>query len=298
MKNNLIQKQPIMSKVIYSLIPIYLFSLYFYGIYLLFLTLIVFFFGFFTEFIFEKIKGKKVSEALFVTCLLFTLSLPPKTPWWIAMIGIIFGVAIGKEIFGGFGKNIFNPAILARLFVYISFPNLMKGFIKSTNFGLTVDSITAATPLKAIKAGESFSTIKLLLGFNPGSMGESCIILILIALIYLIITKTASWQIIVSTIASAALLTVFLDLINIPNDFSSINYMLSGSILFVAVFMATDPVSAPKKIISKWIYGSIIGFTAIIIRTFSFPEGTSFAVILGNSFASLLDELFTKKVKE
>ena len=298
MENNLIQKQPIMSKVIYSLIPIYLFSLYFYGIYLVFLTVIVFVSGFFTEFIFEKIKGKKVSEALFVTCLLFTLSLPPKTPWWVAMIGIIFGVIFGKEIFGGFGKNIFNPAILSRLFIYLTFPNQMKGFIKSINFGLTVDSITAATPLKMIKAGESISTIKLLLGFNPGSMGEGFVILILLALIYLVVTKTASWQIIVSTIASAGLLTVFLDLINIPNDFSSINYMLSGSLLFVAVFMATDPVSAPKKNISRWIYGSIIGFTTIIIRTFSFPEGTSFAVLLGNTFASLLDELFTKKVKE
>jgi Na+-transporting NADH:ubiquinone oxidoreductase subunit B len=249
-----------------------------------------------TEFIFEKIKGKKVSEALFITCLLFTLSLPPKTPWWIAMIGIIFGVIFGKEIFGGFGKNIFNPAILSRLFVYLTFPNQMKGFIKSTNFGLTVDSITTATPLKAIKAGESINSIKLLLGLNPGSMGETCIILILIALAYLIITKTASWQIIISTILSAGLLTFILDLLNIPNDFSSINYMFSGSLLFVAVFMATDPVSAPKKIISKWIYGSIIGFSTIIIRTFSFPEGTSFAVLLGNTFAPLLDELFTKKV--
>ncbi len=298
MKNNIIQKQPLMRKVIYSLIPIYLVSFYFYGIYLLFLTLIVFFFGFLTEFIFEKRQGKKVSEALFVTCLLFTLSLPPKTPWWVAMIGIIFGVMFGKEVFGGFGKNIFNPAILARLFVYITFPNQMKGFIKAANFGLKIDSLTAATPLEAIKAGKAFETIKLLLGFNPGSMGESFIILILIALIYLIITKTASWQIIVSTIASAALLTVFLDLINIPNDFSSINYILSGSLLFVAVFMATDPISAPKKIISKWIYGCIIGFSTIIIRTFSFPEGTSFAVLLGNTFASLLDELFSKKVNK
>ena len=288
----LVQKQPMMRKVIYSLIPIYVFSFYLYGLNLLLLTVLVFTAGFFTEFIVERTREKKVSEALFVTCMLYLLSLPAKTPWWIAVIGIVFGVLFGKEVFGGFGKNIFNPAIVGRLFVYISFPNNIKGFADIPGMALNFDSTTAATPLEIIRNGGSIDVLKLLFGWHPSSMGEGCIMLIILAGVYLIFTKTANWYIIVSTLISAIMLSFGLDLLNIPKALPALPSLLSGSFFFVAVFMATDPISAPKKNLSRIFYGIIIGSVTILVRTYSlFPEGTSFGVLIGNTFASLLDEI-------
>ena len=288
----LVQKQPMMRKVIYSLIPIYVFSFYLYGLNLLLLTVLVFTAGFFTEFIVERTREKKVSEALFVTCMLYLLSLPAKTPWWIAVIGIVFGVLFGKEVFGGFGKNIFNPAIVGRLFVYISFPNNIKGFADIPGMALNFDSTTAATPLEIIRNGGSIDVLKLLFGWHSSSMGEGCIMLIILAGVYLIFTKTANWYIIVSTLISAIMLSFGLDLLNIPKALPALPSLLSGSFFFVAVFMATDPISAPKKNLSRIFYGIIIGSVTILVRTYSlFPEGTSFGVLIGNTFASLLDEI-------
>jgi len=292
------QPQKMMRKVIYSLIPVYLFCFYLYGLRLIWLSFFVFFFGILTEFIFEKFQGKKVSEAVLVTCMLFLLSLPPKTPWWIASIGIIFGILFGKEVFGGFGRNPFNPAIAGRLFVYIAYSGFMQsGWLEFGKFSLWPDSVTAATPLMQIKNGVSFDFFKLFFGFHAGSMGEGFIFLIIIAGIYLIATKTASWEIIISTLFTGVILTLIFYLFKIKTVMFPVELLMSGSFLFVSVFMATDPVSAPKNIISKFIYGIIIGSVAVLIRTFSgnFPEGTSFAVLFGNTFASLLDEIFVKK---
>lgn len=292
------QKQIMMRRVIYSLIPIYLFAIYLYGVRLLWLSVFVFGAGIFTEWIMEKRRNKKVSEAVLVTCLLIVLSLPPQTPWWIAVIGTVFGVLIGKEVYGGFGRNIFNPAITARIFIYITFANIMtSGWIKPGGFG--VDTISTATPLEMLRAGEHLSNFNLFFGLRAGSFGESSILLILIAAVYLIWTKTASWRIMLSTFGSAAILTSALYLAGIDSAMPPIQALMSGSLIFVTVFMATDPVSAPKKHSSQWVYGIIIGVTSILVRTFSlFSEGTSFGVLMGNTFASLLDQInFKKKVK-
>ncbi len=297
MYNDLFQKQPMMRKVIYSLLPIYLFAGYMYGWRLLFLTGIVFSAGIVTEYIFEKLRKKKVTEAVLVTCMLYLLSLPPLTPWWIALIGIVFGVIFGKMVFGGFGRNTYNPAITGRLFVYISFPNRMT-YDWSTfgNFGIGMDALSGATPLSILREGGSIDIVQHLLGFRPGSMGESPIILIVLAGIYLIWTKTASWEIITGYFTSAMLLSLGLYLFDAPYAMEPVSAMISGSVLFVLVFMATDPISAPKRTPSKWVYGIVIGMTTVIIRTFSlFPEGTSFGILLGNTFAPLLDEIFTRK---
>ncbi|MCG8570032.1 MAG: RnfABCDGE type electron transport complex subunit D [Spirochaetes bacterium] len=294
------QKQLMMRKVIYSLIPIYIFALWLYGIRLLFLSALVFPAAIFIEYIMEKRNKKPVSEAVLVTAMLFVLSLPPKTPWWIALVGISFGVLFAKEVFGGFGRNPFNPAICGRLFIYLTFPNEMTlNWQNFGNFGSNFDAVTSATPLGLLQQGESINLLNHLLGFRIGSMGEGLVLLIIAAGIYLIWTKTASYEIIVSTIGSAFLLHLIFQYTGVPNALPAIPAMLSGSLLFVAVFMATDPISAPKKNQSKWIYGILIGCSIVIIRTFSlFPEGTSFAVLLGNTFALLFDEIFTKKVKK
>lgn len=291
------QKQVMMRRVLLALIPLYLMAIFLYGWRVLYLGAIVFAVGIGTEYIFERYRKKKVSEAVLVTCSLYLLSLPAHTPWWIAALGILFAVAIGKEVFGGFGRNIFNPAISGRLFVYISFPNqLQSGYLTPGGFGIGADALTSATPLGLIRNGETFDQLMSFLGVRAGTMGESSVPLIVLAAIFLIATKTANWRIILATIASAVCMTLAFELAGFSQALPVLPAILSGSIVFTAVFIVTDPVSAPKKKASQWVYGILIGLVAVLIRTFSlFPEGTSFAVLLGNTFASLFDETFTKK---
>lgn len=304
------QKQAIMRRVVFALLVLLAFSTYLFGWRVLGVNAIVLALGILTEYVFEKVRGKKVSEAVLVTCLLYGLSLPPGVPIWVAAIGIVFAVAVGKEVFGGFGRNIFNPAITGRLFVYISFPTIMQrswvapripGFFESV-FGVqsVTDALSGATPMHILRTAgeESLSFWHLFFGFRLGSIGETAVWLVVAAGIYLIVTKTAQWRLILSTFLSAALLSVIFFLTNITALVPHLA-MMSGSILYVCVFMATDPVSAPNKPASQWLYGLIIGGTTILIRTFSgFPEGTSFGVLLGNTFASLIEEIMPAKKKK
>ncbi len=309
------QKQKIMRKVMYSLIPVYLFSVYLYGWRVLAISLVVLFCGVLAEYIMTKRRNKKVSEAVFVTCFLFILSLPPTTPLWIAAVGIVFGVIIVKEAFGGFGRNIFNPAIGGRLFIYITFPSILAlSWMIPGAFGqsgvLAVDAISAATPLQEFRQGIIPEFSNLLFGFRSGSIGESSILLILAAAIYLIVTKTANWRLMLSTLVTGYLLSfIFITTGLVPGiDPSAYTFMqelyiallfiMSGSFFFCLVFMCTDPVTAPNKAPAQFIYGALIAVITILIRTFSlFPEGTSFAIIVGNTFASFLDEIMPKKKK-
>lgn len=293
------QKQVMMRRVIYALIPIYAFAFWAYGWRLLLLSLVVFAGGILAEWMMERRLKKKVSEAVLVTCMLFTLSLPPNTPWWIALVGIVFGVVIGKEVYGGFGRNVFNPAIVGRLFVYITFPNQMTAlFMDPGSFG--ANAMTSATPLSVMRESGSIPLLDLFLGNHPGSMGEGPIFLIILAGAYLLYTKTASYRIVCASLLSAGALVFLLDMSGVSNALPSLASILSGSMLFVIVFMATDPVSAPKKPRAQWVYGTIIGVSTVLVRTFSlFPEGTSFGILIGNTFASLIDEKMPqpKKVK-
>lgn len=284
-----------MRRVLLSLVPIFLFAGYLYGLRLLLLIAVVFPAGFICEYVFEKQKKKKVTEAVFVTCSLYVLSLPPDIPWWMALIGIVFAVVVGKEVFGGFGRNPFNPAIAGRLFIYVTFPIfLTSGWITPGNFG--IDAVTAATPLALLHQGKSVDIISLLSGIRPGAFGESQIVLILLAGAYLAVTGTASWVTMLSTLGSALVLTFCLDFFGAPGASKTLPMMLSGSFLFVTVFMATDPVSSPKKPLAQLFFGIIVGATTVLIRTFSlFVEGSSFGVMVGNTFASLLDEITEKK---
>lgn len=294
------QKQPMMLKMLYALTPILLFSIFAYGLRVIWLGFWVFLTAILVEYLFEKRRNKPVSQAVLVTAMLFLLSLPPSVPFWVAVIGIAFGIAFGKEVYGGFGRNVFNPAIVGRLFIYITFPLYMTtGWLKPSLFGL--DATTSATPLQILRNGEGVNMWNLLLGWRAGSLGEAPVFLILLAAIYLIWTKTANWRLMVSTYGSAVLLTFLLDVFNVAKALPILPAIVSGSLLFVTVFMATEPITAPKKIKSMWIYGIIIGFSGVIIRTFSlFSEGWSFAILIGNMFAPLLDEIIkdkkTKKV--
>lgn len=295
MLENVFMKQKMMRRVLLALVPVFLFAGWLYGTRLLVLAAVVFPAGFLCEYVFEKRRNKKVSEAVLVTSMLYLLSLPPDTPWWVALVGIAFGVVFAKEVFGGFGRNVFNPAIAGRLFVYLTFPLLVAGgWVTPGGFGL--DAVSAATPLESLHAGTPVDIIPLLTGIRPGSMGESQPVLILLAGVFLMLTKTASWITMLATLASAALLTFALDIANVPRAIDTLPALLSGSLLFVAVFIATDPVSSPKNPFAKLAYGIIVGVTAVLVRSFSlFPEGTSFGVLVGNTFAPLLDEIMEKK---
>ncbi len=257
--------------------------------------------------------GFKITESLFVSCTLFALSLPPTIPLWIAAVGIAFGIIFGKMIFGGFGRNIFNPAITARAFVYISFGGvpMTASFIGNATqismfpagFGSWIsqaDSVSAATP-PLITGGEA-SLLELFLGFTSGSFGgETSAILILLGGLYIIFKKAANWKIVVASLGSFLLLqSIFwasgLQIATesgLKGAADPLTALLGGSFLFAAFFMITDPVSSSQTTdTGRWIYGAVFGILTVLIRTFStWVEGVTFAILLANMFAPLLDTL-------
>lgn len=299
------QKQAVMRRVLYSLAPIAALAIWLYGLRVLAVLAVSLAVGVLVEYLFEKKKGGKVSEAVLVTATLFALSMPPAAPLWIVAIGIAFAVFMAKEVYGGFGRNVFNPAIAGRLFVYISFAGVLgSSYYAPGNFGAAagslfgrIDAVSAVTPLAALRAGTQVPLLGLLTGIRPGSIGESSVILILAAAIYLLVTKTAQWRLMLSTVIGGAVTAVIFVLAGIPAALP-LEAVLAGSFLFVAVFMSTDPVSAPKKQPAQLVYGLLIGVVVVVIRTFSlFPEGTSFAILMGNTFASLFDKQATASAK-
>ena len=286
------QKQLMMRRVMYSLLPIFLLSIYLYGLKSIGIIITTFVIGIGSEYIFVKRQNKKITEAVLVSCALYALSLPPNTPLWITAIGIAFGVSLGKMVYGGFGRNIFNPAITGRLFIYITFPNIVNSWSPPGNFG-TIEGVAGATPLEALRNGGGIDTFNHLIGIRSGSIGETSIILILLAGAYLLYTKTANWKTTISTLAGYMVVQSGLYIAGL--SYNPLLGLTSGSLLFIAIFMVTDPVSAPKKNNSLFVYGFIIGVATCLIRAFSlFPEGTSFAILIANTFAPLMDETIGK----
>lgn len=299
---SLLQRQKPMQRVKYSLLPLVLLSIWFYGWRALLMQAVILLTGMVAEYlIMRTIQGDKtkITEAVHVTCILYTLSLPPTLPVWMAVVGIVFGVVFAKGVFGGFGRNIFNPALVARCFVYITFPAQMTlGWAKPmltlpggfARFAPDVDALTSSTPIILLnKTGEATPYLDLFLGNISGSMGETSVVLILAAAVYLTVTKTASWKIIVSTVSSFLVFSALFHYtgLAVPDPLFAV---LSGGFLFAAVFMATDPVSAPKDETTKIIYGVLIGGITFVIRRYSlFTEGVMFAVLIANMFVPLME---------
>jgi len=299
------QKQLMMRRVLYALAPIAGFAVWAYGPRVLGVLAMSLAVGTLVEYLFERKKGGKVSEAVLVTGTLFALSMPPAVPLWIVALGAAFAVFMAKEVYGGFGRNIFNPAIAGRLFVYLSFAGTLgKGYYPAGGWGMGAgslfgapDAVSAATPLALMRTGGEVPVLSLILGLRSGAIGEACLVLIALAAVYLVATKTAQWRLILSTILGGAIAAAALFLAGVRSALP-LEALLAGSFLFVAVFMATDPISAPKKKGAQWAYGLFIGAVIVIIRTFSlFPEGTSFALLLGNTFASLFDRMAASRAK-
>lgn len=291
-----------MRTVLISLIPIIIASVYFFGWRTIVLLGVVTLAGLGTEWIFSKKYNRKVSEAVFVSCILYTLTLPSTTPFWIAAVGIIFGIMFGKEVFGGFGRNVFNPALVGRALVYVSFPapltiewtkaagGSLGGFTSYVTEG--IEAVSQATPMLLFRDTGVLTSFKdLLIGNVSGSIGETSAILIILAAIYLIYNKVASWQIMAGVLIGFTGLNsilYFLGNNQIPNPIFGI---LAGGLLFGTVFMATDPISAPKTKGGKWIYGVLIGIITVIIRGYAlFAGGMMFAILIGNTFAPIIDE--------
>lgn len=298
---NLILRQKMMEKVLIALIPIALLSIYNFGWRVLAVLAVSNIIAFITEYMFARTKKmKKVTSSVFVTATLLALTLPPTIPLWIAGVGAVVAICFGKMVFGGFGMNVFNPAIVGRTFIYISFPNQMTVSwlqpLSKFPGGFAVwqkpELFTAATPMINYNESNQFIEIsRLFFGNIAGSMGETSALLIILAGVYLIFTKTAKWQPILALLISG---TVFSAVFYQANP---LPFILSGGFMFGAVFMITDPVSMPKEKLSIWIYGFLVGFLTVLIRKYSlFVEGFMFALLLGNTFMPIID-FAVKKVK-
>jgi Na+-transporting NADH:ubiquinone oxidoreductase subunit B len=318
-------KQPMMRRVLLALLPCVAGGVYFFGWRSLFMVVWAAIVGLIVEFIFARRRGEPVTEAVFVTTTIFALIMPPTVPLHVLTIGIVFAVMFTKEIFGGFGRNIFNPAMAGRCFVYVCFPIALTatwappakeplGALNKWTTAQTLDATTGATPMAFLKAGKIIlkdndvdtvvqkipvdvaegqveyikaSTLYkgLLFGRISGTMGVTSALLILIGGIYLFYTKTASRTIILSLITTYAVLNQVLYWFDVEPVPGAIPAVLGGGFLFGAFFMATDPISSPRTGPARIIYGIIIGTSTLVIRNFSIFNG-------GLMFSILIGNMF------
>lgn len=286
------------------MIVLLLFSTYLFGYRVLILAIINISAASLTEYLFSR---KKFNRDTLITGLLFTLILPPAFPFHLSIFGIIFGVFIGKLVYGGSGFNIFNPALVGRVFLHVSFnkeittlwtkpiSNTYGGFI--SYIGEQTDVLSSATPLLQFRwSGEETSIYKLLFGFTSGSIGETCAALIIIIGLILIFKKIISKEIIFCILATYLLINIIsFYMLNLDVQ-NPINALLSGGLLFGAFFMATDPVTSPKTKYGKYLYGFLIGIIAYSLRTYaSFTGGIMFAILFGNMITPLINIYFHNK---
>ena len=262
------------------------------------IVIVVYVVGFIWEGLFAYVRGHEVNEGFFVTGILFTLIVPPTIPLWQLALGVSFGIVVGKEIFGGTGKNFLNPALTGRAFLFFAYPAEMSGDAVWT----AVDGFSGATPLgiaalggvEAIE-GAGISWMDTFLGFSQGSIGETSALAILLGAVVLLVTKIASWRIMLSVLLGMAITATLLNLIGSETNpmFSMPWYwhLTLGGFLFGLVFMATDPVSASMTDLGKWYFGFLIGFMCVLIRVINpaFPEGMMLAILFANLFAPVID---------
>lgn len=266
------------------------------------------------EFVFAVIKGHEVEEGYLVTGMLVPLIVPIDTPLWMLSIAVAFGVVIGKEVFGGTGMNILNPALTIRAFLFFAYPTWMSGdkvWVHGAVDGLTkantTDAISGETILGYLAQNKTdemtYSLSEMFYGFIPGSVGETSTLLIALGALFLIFTKIASWRIMLSAVLGALAMglvfnaVVDLGWIQSYSKFYSLmafdfwKHLIVGGLAFGIVFMATDPVTSSQTNRGKWIYGFLIGFISVMIRVFNpgYPEGVFLAILLMNVFAPTID---------
>jgi len=267
--------------------------------------------GLLIEFIFAVIKGHEVEEGYLVTGMLVPLIVPIDTPLWMLAVAVVFGVIIGKEVFGGTGMNILNPALTIRAFLFFAYPTWMSGdkvwVHGAVDRAGTADAISGETILGYLaqnNASEySYSVSDMFFGFIPGSVGETSAFLILLGGLFLIFSKIASWRIMVSAVAGSLVMgLIFNGVVDAGwigegstfyglMSFDFWKHLIVGGLAFGIVYMATDPVTGSQTNKGKWIYGFLIGFISVMIRVFNpaYPEGVFLAILLMNVFAPTID---------
>lgn len=292
-----------MFAVMIALFPITAASIYFYGWRVLAMLITSYITGVGIEWIFAAVRRHPINEGAFVTCLIYPLILPPTLPLWMVALGIAFGTFFGKEVFGGTGHNIFNPAMVGRVFLTVSF-----GFAMSACWiwpqvqwpgallSYKIDALSCATPLTAFaRTHEVAPYLDLFTGGIAGSIGETCKILIIPCGIFLMLTKVANWRTVFSVLLSA-FVTAWIGHEMMPQKFAPpLFHMISGGLLFGAFFMATDPVTSAHTQVGKYIFGTIIGVLTVLIRALTgYVEGFMFALLFANAFAPLIDHMVLK----
>ena len=256
------------------------------------------------EFALAQIRGEEVNEGYLVTGFLIPLIVPVDVPLWMLALAVAFSVLFVKEVFGGTGMNIWNPALVARAFIFFSYPSSMSGssvWVSKTWVPALkgVDAVSAATPLAIAHDGAfdaasgavgQYSFMDMFYGFIPGSTGETSVIAILIGAFILVWTGVASWKIMVSSIAGG-LLVGWLGQISGATVVPCYYQLVMGGFLFGSVFMATDPVTAAQTETGKWIYGFLVGALAVVVRLWNpgYMEGMMLAILLMNTMAPLID---------
>ena len=271
------------------------------------LILVSYIVGLGIEFIAAQIRGHEVNEGYLVTGMLIPMIMPVDVPLWMVAVAVAFSVIIGKEVFGGTGMNIFNPALLARAFIFFAYPSSISGntiWVAGLTKGTTqaVDGFSGATPLaigpEAVTTGatvdwSSMPVLDWFIGLMPGSIGETSTIAILLGAIVLLFTGVASWRIMISTFAGGLAMGLLFNLIgaNTYMDMPAYMHLLTGGFAFGAVFMATDPVTGSQTDTGKWIYGLLIGALAVLIRVVNpgYPEGMMLTILFMNAMVPLID---------
>lgn len=256
---------------------------------------VTFLVGGFWEVVFASVRGHEVNEGFFVTSILFALIVPPDIPLWQVVLGISFGVVLGKEVFGGTGKNFLNPALVARAFLFFAYPAQMSG----DAVWVAVDGFSGATPLGMAALGGiaaiDYSWMDAFIGNIPGSIGETSTLAIMIGGAYLLYTRIASWRIVTGVLLGMVGLSTLFNVIGSETNpmFSMPSHwhLVLGGFAFGMFFMATDPVSAAMTDTGKWFFGVLVGLMVVLIRVVNpaFPEGMMLAILFANMFAPLID---------
>lgn len=296
--------------VLIALIPAFLVSLYFFGIGALIVTVTSVLSCVIFEYLIQKyLLGRQPAigdGSAILTGVLLAFNLPSNLPVWIIVIGALVAIGIGKMTFGGLGNNIFNPALVGRVFLLISFPVQMTTWPKPGTLLQYSDAVTGATPLSVMKrvlAGDTTASLDqlpdafhLFIGQTGGSLGEISAAALIIGLIYMLWKKIITWHVPVSILATVFVFAGILHLVNPALYASPLNHLFTGGLMLGAIFMATDYVTSPMNSRGMLVYGVLIGLLTVIIRTWSaYPEGMSFAILIMNGFTPLINTYIKPK---
>lgn len=301
----------LMYGVLLSLLPALGVSIYFFGLGMIIITTVSIVSCILFEYLIQKFilktRTSHMDGSAALTGLLLAFCLPANIPFWMVIIGALVAIGIGKMTFGGLGNNIFNPALVGRVFLFVSFPVAMTSYPEPGQWMKYTDAVTGATPLGILNEGLGDNTVgqlmkeipgymDLFIGKMLGSAGEVAAIALLLGLVFMLVRKIITWHIPVSILGTVAVFTGILWLINPDKYADPLFHLLTGGLMLGAIYMATDYVTSPMTKKAKVIYGVLIGILTVLIRVFgAYPEGVQFAILIMNAFVPLLNKFIKPK---